>query len=102
MNRKVTINGKGWPCRLTIGVLKQFRDVTGLEIDQVKDVFSVCTLLYMACVAACKREKESFPWDSAEALMDDIALDEVERITTELFGAAQAAPSGEKKTAGRG
>lgn len=97
--KKVTINKKQYPCTLTIGVLKKFKDETGKEIDEVKDVFSICTLLFMAAVSSCKKEKVTFPWDSAEALMDDIELSEIEQITGELFG-VQNNPEGadQKKT----
>lgn len=97
MRKAVTICGKAYPCRLTIGVLKRFKDTTGLEIEEVKDVFTICTLLYMAVADGCRHEKIAAPWDSPEALVDDIALEEIERITGELFG-----PSGgesEKKRA---
>lgn len=99
--KKVTINGSTYPCALTIGVLKKFKDETGKEIDEVRDVFSVCTLLFMAAVASCKKAKATFPWDSADALMDDIELSEVERITGELFGTpAGQGTDAQKKTDG--
>ena len=97
--KKVTIGGNAYPCTLTIGVLKKFKDETGKEIDEVKDVFSICTLLFMAGVASCKKTKTTFPWDSAEALMDDIELSEIEQITGELFGTGTAKEGdGQKKT----
>lgn len=95
--KKVTINGKEYPCTLTIGVLKKFKDETGKEIDEVKDVFSVCTLLFMAAVTACKKEKTTFPWDSAEALMDDIELSEIESITAGLFGVERKTDGADQK-----
>lgn len=95
--RKVQICGNPYPCTLTIGVLKRFKDETGKEIDEVKDVFSICALLFMAAVASCKKDKVTFPWDSAETLMDDIELSEIERITGELFGTADKPDGGEQK-----
>ena len=100
MAKRVRINGDEYPCALTIGVLKRFKDETGKELDDVRDVFSICTLLFMAAVASCKREKATFPWDSAEALMDDIELSEIESITGGLFGSADKRDD-EKKTDGR-
>lgn len=109
MTKKVTIGGQEYPCVLTIGVLKKFKDKTGKDLQDMKDVFSICTLLFMAAVASCQKEKLTFPWDSAEALMDDIQLSEIETITNQLFGvvapvasgspvAAASAVSPEKKT----
>lgn len=100
MAKRVRINGNEYPCALTIGVLKRFKDETGKELDEVKDVFSICTLLFMAALASCKKEKATFPWDSAEALMDDIELSEIENITGGLFGTFDN-QAGEKKTGGR-
>lgn len=97
MTKKVTIGGQEYPCVLTIGVLKKFKDKTGKELQDMKDVFSICTLLFMAAAASCQKEKLTFPWDSAEALMDDIELSEIETITNQLFGVAASAAS-EKKT----
>lgn len=95
--KKVTINENQYPCTLTIGVLKKFKDETGKEIDEVKDVFSICTLLFMAAVASCKKEKVTFPWDSAEALMEDIELSDIEQITGQLFGVKNNPESADQK-----
>lgn len=100
MAKKVRINGNEYPCALTIGVLKRFKDETGKELDDVKDVFSICTLLFIAGVASCKKEKTTFPWDSAEALMDDIELSEIENIMGDLFGSTDKRGD-EKKTDGQ-
>lgn len=92
------INGESYPCALTIGVLKRFYDETGKQIEDVKDIFSICTLLFMAASAACKKDRKLFPWKSAEELMDDIDLADIEPITTGLFGiSAQPETTGEKK-----
>lgn len=97
MAKKVRIRGNEYPCVLTIGVLKKFKDETGKELDDVKDVFSICTLVFMAATASCKKEKMAFPWDSADELMDDIELSEIETITGDLFGIS-AKQTEEKKT----
>lgn len=97
--KKVKINGNDYPCVLTIGVLKKFKDETGKELEEVKDVFSICTLLFMAVTAACRKEHKLFPYNSAEELMDDIDFADIERITGELFGMGQGdSGSGQKKT----
>lgn len=97
MTKKITIGGQQYLCVLTIGVLKKLKDKTGKDLQDMKDVFSICTLLFMAAVASSQKEKQTFPWDSAEALMDDIELSEIETITNELFGVVPSAGEGEKK-----
>lgn len=100
--KKVKINGTDYPCALTIGVLKSFKDETGKELDEVKDVFSICTLLFMAVTAACRKEHKLFPYNTANELMDEIDFADIERITGELFGVGQeGSASGQKKTTGR-
>lgn len=97
MAKKVRIQGNEYPCALTIGVLKRFKDETGKELDDIKDMFSICTLVFMAATASCKKEKKVFPWDSAEELMDDVELSEIETITGDLFGISDK-QTDEKKT----
>ena len=97
--KKVKINGADYPCALTIGVLKKFKDETGKELEEVKDVFSICSLLFTAVTAACRKEHKLFPYSSAEELMDEIEFADIERITVEMFGMGQGDPAGgQKKT----
>ena len=46
--KKITINGTTYPCRLTVGVLKRYKDQTGREMEDVKDIFSISELLFLA------------------------------------------------------
>ena len=95
--KQIIINGTAYPCRLTVGVLKRYKDQTGKELDEVKDIFSVSELLYMALQATCKREHVPFPYDSTEELMDDLDVSEIAGISEALFGKLDA--TSEKKTA---
>ena len=93
----ITIDGKEYPCRLTIGVLKKFKANTGKDFQEATDVFSIITLLFMACTAQCEKVKVTFPWNSADVLMDDVELGELESITTQLLG-VEATKNPEKKS----
>ena len=93
---KITINGKEYPCRLTIGVLKRYKDNTGKELEEVKDAFSIAELLFLALQVTCKKQDVAFPYASVEDLMDDLELSELGGITENLFGAF--AGTDEKKT----
>lgn len=95
--KKITINGTTYPCRLTVGVLKRYKDQTGREMEDVKDIFSISELLFLALQATCKREHVPFPYASAEELMDDLDVLEMNGISEALFGKPDA--SAEKKTA---
>ena len=95
--KQITINGTTYPCRLTVGVLKRYKDQTGREMEDVKDIFSISELLFLALQTTCKREHVSFPYASAEELMDDLDVLEMSGISEALFGKPDA--SAEKKTA---
>jgi len=98
----VKINGKEYPCRLTVGTLKRFKDQCGKELDQLKDMFSICELLFLAVKEACEKQKKNFPYETAEAMMNDIEIADIEQITTNLFGVAQTTAEAEKKIDGKG
>jgi len=84
--KQVTINGTTYPCRLTVGVLKRYKDQTGKEVEDVRDIFSISELLFMALQSTCRKEKVPLPYASAEELMDDLDLSEMNGITESLFG----------------
>jgi hypothetical protein len=93
---KIKIQGKEYPCRLTVGVLKQYKEYSGKDLQDVTDMFSVCELLFMALSATCKRQNVDFPYPSAEDLMDDMDVGELNPVAESLFGKQVAGE--EKKT----
>ena len=99
--KKININGAEYPCRVTIGTLKRFKDKTGKELSAVGDIFTLVALLHMALSESCKKAGVAFPYESAEELMDDIDFTEIESVTTGLFGAQAkvAVDDGKKKKA---
>lgn len=101
MINSVTINGKYYPCRLTVGTLKRFKDKTGKEIDALKDMFTICELLFMAVTETCNKQNKKFPYTSSDQMMDDIDISSIEQITSNLFGTDETAAVNEKKTDGR-
>ena len=96
---KIKIQGKEYPCRLTVGVLKQYKEYSGKDLQDVTDMFSVCELLFMALSATCKMQNVDFPYPSAEDLMDDMDVGELNPVAESLFGKQVA---GEEKKRIRG
>lgn len=96
---KININGAEYPCRVTIGTLKRFKEATGKELSAVGDLFALVELLYMALAESCEKAGVALPYGSAEELMDDIDFTEIEQVTAGLFGgqAKGAAADGKKK-----
>ena len=97
---KININGAEYPCRVTIGTLKRFKDKTGKELSAVGDIFTLVALLHMALSESCRKAGVAFPYESADELMDDIDLTEIDTVTSGLFGSsAPMVEDGKKKKA---
>ena len=82
--RMVTINGKSYIVRLTVGALKRFKEQTGLELDQVNSVEKIICLLFF-CLST-EVPSDTLPWKSADELMEDVELAGIPAISNALFG----------------
>lgn len=100
MMKQIRINGIEYPCRLTVGVLKRYKEQSGKDLTDTNDLFSICGLLFLAVTEACRKSGRSFPYGNAEEMMDDIELADIEGVVSGLFGTPTEENS-EKKTAGR-
>ena len=58
----VTINGKEYPCKPTMGAMLRFKEQTGREVTQITadSLSDVCVYLYCCIVSASKREGVEF------------------------------------------
>lgn len=73
---EITINGKVYPCRMTMGALLRFKRETGQEMNDVKDwgVSELCTLLWCCIASASKHDGMSFDLsliDFADSIQPD-------------------------------
>ena len=61
-NIEVTINGKVYPCRPTMGAMLRFKKETGKEVTEITtDNFSdLCTYLYCCVASASAADKVPF------------------------------------------
>lgn len=59
---EVTINGKAYPCRPTMGAMLRFKKETGKEVTEIKEgSFSdLCAYLYCCVASACAADKVAF------------------------------------------
>lgn len=69
----VTIDGKEYPCRPTMGAMLRFKKETGKEVTELQNgSFSeLCTYLYCCVASACAHDKIPFTlslMDFADAL----------------------------------
>lgn len=60
---EVTINGKAYPCRPTMGAMLRFKKETGKEVTEISNTsFSeLCTYLY--CCVASASAADKIPFD---------------------------------------
>lgn len=76
-----------YPCRLTLGVVKAFKDETGKELTDIgTDMVSLGTLIHIAASKSCQKEKKPFPWQTADELLDDLDLSDMPTLVEQLFG----------------
>lgn len=86
-NHVITIGGAKYPCRLTLGVIKAFKDQTGKELADIgTDMVALGILIYIAAGKSCQKEKKPFPWQTADELLDDLDLNDMPTLVEELFG----------------
>ena len=76
----ITVDGKEYPCRPTMGAMLRFKQETGREVTQIEpgDLSGLVTYLWCCARSACKREGVDFPlslMDFADAIdPQDVAL----------------------------
>lgn len=102
MNR-ISIEGKEYPCYVTMGAFVEFRKETGREASEVMESAGMCDMLaflYSVVKSASRREKVNFSM-TFEEFADAIRPDELpalmERIQEESTDAVTAPEVAKKK-----
>lgn len=89
---KLTINGTTYPCRLTMGALVRFAEVTGHEYSEFTGSLSdACAFIWACLKSASEREKIPFPYDFME-FCDNV---DPEDITGAMTAFSQSNPPSE-------
>ena len=76
----ITVDGKEYPCRPTMGAMLRFKQETGREVTQIEpgDLSGLVTYLWCCIRSSCKREGTDFPlslMDFADSIdPQDVAL----------------------------
>ena len=85
MRKELTIGGKSYPCRMTMGALLRFKRTTGKEINEMGgDSELVVNLLFCCVVAACNADGVEFTMDF-ETFADSLTMEEFTKATQEMF-----------------
>lgn len=91
MNKvEITINGKHYPCRPTMGAMLRFKKETGREITQIESgSFSdICTYLWCCLVSACKHDGIEFNLSLMD-FADSISADDMTDWSNAVMGDAE-------------
>ena len=98
--KEIEINGKVFPCRVTMGALLRFKRETGRDVSQTgqNDVEALITLLWCCVVSASKADGVEFSMtllDFADQLSPDTLTRWYEKMEKDL---STGAGTTEKKT----
>ena len=92
---EITVGGRHYPCRPTMGAMLRFRQQTDREITQIdpESLTDLCTYLWCCTVSACKREGIDFNM----TLMDfaDAVTPEEMAAWNEAIAAGEGAAEGD-------
>ena len=82
---EITVNGKAYPCRQTMGAMLRFKRETGKEVTELNGNLSdLCTYLWCCIASACHADGIDFDL----SLMD--FADNIDPATVEEWVNAQA------------
>ena len=94
--KTITINGKQYPCRVTMGALLRFKRETGKDVGQISqdDVTDLITLLWCCVASASKADGVEFGMELMD-FADQLDPDTLTGFYTEM---GKDTPDPEKKT----
>lgn len=94
--KTITVNGKEYPCRVTMGAMLRFKRETGKDVSEIgqSDVSDLLTLLWCCVASACAGDGVSFKM----GLMDFADRIDTETLTGFYTSMETGSPDLEKKT----
>lgn len=97
-NVEITINGKAYPCRQTMGAMLRFKQETGKEVTDIEagNLTDLCTFLWCCIVSACKTDGVEFGLSLME-FADSIGPDEMQKWSDSAAEEAQGNGNDEEK-----
>ncbi|MDD4516469.1 hypothetical protein [Massilibacteroides sp.] len=87
----VLIDGEKYPCALTLGAMKAFREETGKEVSEIdkatdSDKIDLTMMLVFCCIqSASRRDKVVLPFSSVDEMLDFITPDELPDVVASVF-----------------
>ncbi len=80
----VTIDGKEYPIRLTMGAILRFKQETGKEVNEAEGTMDNATLVWCCIQSGCKREDKDFEYSLMD-FADHVDADEIEGLVGAVF-----------------
>lgn len=95
---EITINGKSYPCRQTMGAMLRFKRETGKEVTDMDggSLTDVCTFLWCCIVSACKADGITFDMSLME-FADAVSPDDMSEWTKSVNEGGEVSESDSKK-----
>ena len=88
MNKNsIVIDGKKYPCRMTMGAMLEFSLRTGKEVMEIQgtDITSVIVLLYCCLLSSCRADGVDLPFDNEMAMADRMSPEDLMGWQNENF-----------------
>lgn len=75
----IKIEGREYPCRLTMGALLEYNRMTGKEATEAGggDLTSIIALLYCCLLSSCRADGVELPYQDEMSMADHIVPDDL-------------------------
>ena len=84
-----TSDGKEYPCRITLGAMRRFKQETGKDADNISGAEDLAVFIWCCCMSAC----------NADGIAFGVALDDFcDCLDMDIVNSFTDALSSEKKT----
>lgn len=92
---EITIDGKAYPCRQTMGAMLRFKKETGKEVTEITNSFSdMCAYLFCCMASACKKDGVKFGMSLMD-FADSVTPEDLNRWTEAVNATAGQTPGSE-------
>lgn len=100
--KTITINGKGYPCRVTMGAMLRYKRATGQDVSRMDsdDTAALVTFLWCCVSSACNADGVEFPY-TLDDFADRLDPEGVTAFYQDMEAAAGKDNGNEKKTGDR-
>lgn len=95
----ITIGGKEYPCRMTMGAMLEFKRRTGKEATEIQgtDISLMVVLLYCCLLSSCRADGMECPVSDEMEMADRLSPADLAGWQGENFAAADDAGDAKKK-----